>query len=188
MSSLISRSIGIQHYSPKNKLHLNLILYLDRFRQNKQVIMSVEEQLADITRKFKMMKRMRNTERDENKKLKQKGDVADEVFEGLKKNEKEYIHRNNILQRENERLKENRHELKFPEYKRLLERNEELEEENKELKGKGHEAYIRNITTIKKLKEATEEIEGLKKENQELFEELEYMKKENKEFNGYMID
>ena len=60
--------------------------------------------------------------------------------------------------------------------------------ENKELKGKGHEAYIRNITTIKKLKEATEEIEGLKKENQELFEELEYMKKENKEFNGYMID
>ena len=58
----------------------------------------------------------------------------------------------------------------------------------KELKKGGHEAYIRNITTIKKLKEANEEIEKLKKENQELFEELEYMKKENKNFKGYMMD
>ena len=42
----------------------------------------------------------------ENEELKEKESVVDEVFEGLKKNEKEYIHRNNILQRENEKLKE----------------------------------------------------------------------------------
>ena len=41
-------------------------------------------------------------------KLKEKESVVDEVFEGLKKNEKEYIHRNNILQRENEKLKKER--------------------------------------------------------------------------------
>jgi chromosome segregation ATPase len=34
--------------------------------------------------------------------------------------------------------------------------------ENKELKKGGHDSYIRNITTIKKLKEANEEIEKLK--------------------------
>tara|TARA_R110000851_G_scaffold1550_2_gene5742 strand:+ start:2276 stop:2893 length:618 start_codon:yes stop_codon:yes gene_type:complete len=38
----------------------------------------------------------------ENEKMKQKESVCDEVFEGLKKNEKEYIHRNNILQKKNE--------------------------------------------------------------------------------------
>lgn len=43
---------------------------------------------------------------EEIKVLKQKESVVDEVFEGLKKNEKEYIHRNNILQRENDKMKQ----------------------------------------------------------------------------------
>ena len=38
------------------------------------------------------------------------------------------------------------------------------------------------------LGELDKEIEGLKKDNQELFEELENMKKEHKNFNGYMIN
>tara|TARA_R110000823_G_C15658033_1_gene471724 strand:+ start:129 stop:554 length:426 start_codon:yes stop_codon:yes gene_type:complete len=138
------------------------------------------DELAQMTKQYNMMKRMRDMERKENKKLKGKGheayirnittlkklkeaneeiekmkrkdDVSDEVFEGHKKNEKEYIHRNNILQKRNEELEDN---FKcFPPWTRT------------------------QADSIKKLR----------KENQELFDELEHIKKENKKFNGYMMD
>ena len=61
-----------------------------------------------LSESFKKLKEENEKLTKENKKLKEKESVVDEVFEGLKKNEKEYIHRNNILQRENEKLKEDK--------------------------------------------------------------------------------
>lgn len=61
-----------------------------------------------LSESFKKLKEDNEKLTKENKKLKEKESVVDEVFEGLKKNEKEYIHRNNILQRENEKLKEDK--------------------------------------------------------------------------------
>jgi seryl-tRNA synthetase len=57
-----------------------------------------EELIVEMKAENKKLKK-------ENEKLKQKEQMADELFSHLKQNEKEYIHRNNILQKENEELK-----------------------------------------------------------------------------------
>ena len=213
--------------------------------------MGVEEDLAQMTTKFNKMKRMRDTVRDENKKLKvnsalemKKQDVyisnikSSKEIEELKKQSDSYelygdlmdevcddvyrkfccvgqigegFHAKQIpptyritMDYIEERLKKQKnHDVKFWGFFRIIksikeelngahDENMDLKEENEKLKEdiakmrRGLWIGADNRKTT--LGELDKEIEGLKKQNQELFEELEHMKKENKEFNGYMID
>ena len=53
-------------------------------------------------------------------------------------------------------------EIMTRKFNQMKQSRDKYRTENKELKKGGHDSYIRNITTIKKLKEANEEIENLK--------------------------
>ena len=93
-------------------------------------------------------------------------------------------------------------EIMTRKFNQMKQSRDKYRTENKELKKGGHEAYIRNITTIKKLKVANEEIEKLKdkignldwclldaetetnkalEERQNYYFKIEKLKKENQE-------